>query len=505
MPRNRTSVLIKGLTKSNAYQHKVTSVSVLETHISWVLLTGHYAYKIKKPVNFGFLNFSTLENRHFFCHEEIRLNRRLAPDLYLEVIPITGNIMQPKMGGTGEIIEYAVKMVQFPAGLTLNKYAERGQLTAIEIDQLANIIANFHLLIDKAEVTSIYGHPTDIKYWFNENFDHISPLLVNEEQKHQLQKIQLWGNTEWNNCFEVMQQRKQQGYIRECHGDLHLSNMTLINGEVVLFDCIEFNPLLRWIDIISEVAFVFIDLLYFGYDDYAYRLLNHYFQNTGDYHGIAVLRYYLVYRALVSAKVALLQQTDKENLRYARFINLAHRHTQITSTTLIITHGYSGSGKSTYSGRLAEKIGAIQVRSDIERKRLFDNETPANNHSELYSQKITDNLYLYLANTAKTLIQAGFSTIIDATFLKNEQRNMFRQLAMEYKVKFIILDMLASYEELCARIDKRQDDVSDATIKVLQQQLQIAQGLSIEEQDYVITLDTQNPNAFALLIDKLQI
>jgi hypothetical protein len=251
MPRNRTSVLIKGLTKSNAYQHKVTSVSVLETHISWVLLTGHYAYKIKKPVNFGFLNFSTLENRHFFCHEEIRLNRRLAPDLYLEVIPITGNIMQPKMGGTGEIIEYAVKMVQFPAGLTLNRYAERGQLTAIEIDQLANIIANFHLLIDKAEVTSIYGHPTDIKYWFNENFDHISPLLVNEEQKHQLQKIQLWGNTEWNNCFEVMQQRKQQGYIRECHGDLHLSNMTLINGEVVLFDCIEFNPLLRWIDIIK--------------------------------------------------------------------------------------------------------------------------------------------------------------------------------------------------------------------------------------------------------------
>jgi hypothetical protein len=323
-------------------------------------------------------------------------------------------------------------MVQFPAGLTLNKYAERGQLTAIEIDQLANIIANFHLLIDKAEVTSIYGHPTDIKYWFNENFDHISPLLVNEEQKHQLQKIQLWGNTEWNNCFEEMQQRKQQGYIRECHGDLHLSNMTLINGEVVLFDCIEFNPLLRWIDIISEVAFVFIDLLYFGYDDYAYRLLNHYFQNTGDYHGIAVLRYYLVYRALVSAKVALLQQTDKDNLRYIRFINLAHRYTQITSTTIIITHGYSGSGKSTYSGRLAEKIGAIQVRSDIERKRLFDNETPANNHSELYSQKITDNLYLYLANTAKTLLQAGFSTIIDATFLKTEQRNMFQQLAMEY-------------------------------------------------------------------------
>ena len=172
MPITRHSKLITGLIEPTAYQHKVSSVNVLETHISWVLLTGHYAYKIKKPVDFGFLDFSTLEKRHFFCHEEIRLNRRLAPDLYLEVVPITGTLEQPKMGEMGKIIDYAVKMLQFPAGLTLNKRAESGQLSLIEIDQLANLIANFHLLIDKADVTSDYGHSADIKHWFNENFDH---------------------------------------------------------------------------------------------------------------------------------------------------------------------------------------------------------------------------------------------------------------------------------------------------------------------------------------------
>ena len=508
MPITRHSNLITGLLEPTAYQHKVSSVNVLETHISWVLLTGHYAYKIKKPVDFGFLDFSTLEKRHFFCHEEIRLNRRLAPNLYLEVVPITGTLEQPKMGGMGKIIDYAVKMLQFPAGLTLNKRAESGQLSLIEIDQLAILIANFHLLIDKADVTSDYGHSADIKHWFNENFDHISPLLINEEQKQQVQKIQLWGNNEWHNCFAIMQRRKQQGYVRECHGDLHLGNMTLINGEVVLFDCIEFNPLLRWIDVISEVAFVVIDLLHYGYDCYAYRLLNHYLQNTGDYQGIALLRYYLVYRALVCAKVTLLQQQNKDDLNksyltYTSFANLADFFAQAPATTLIITHGYSGSGKSTYSEQIAEKIGSIQIRSDIERKRLFDHKRSIDEHNEIYSQKITQELYLYLANSAKTILQAGFSTIIDATFLKIEQRDLFRQLAIECNAKFVIIDVLASYEELCERISQRQNDVSDATIEVLQQQLKVAQSLSIEEQNYVMTLDTQSDSGFAQLISNL--
>ncbi|MGZ4998634.1 MAG: AAA family ATPase, partial [Methylobacter sp.] len=261
--------LVKALSEANACQ-------ISETHISWVLLTGQYAYKIKKPVNFGFLDFSTLEKRHFCCIEELRLNRRLAADLYLEVVPITGTPEHPQIGCTATAIEYAVKMVQFPSGQLLSEHARNGQLDTDLINQLADIVADFHETIEQTDENSPYGDSANINHWFIENFDHIRPLLVDDAQKQQLQRIQQWGDSEWRRLAEIMQLRKHQGYVRECHGDLHLGNMTLIKGKVTLFDCIEFNPLLRWIDVISEVAFLFIDLLHFGYDRFAYRFLNRY-------------------------------------------------------------------------------------------------------------------------------------------------------------------------------------------------------------------------------------
>lgn len=305
--------LIKALGEASAYVHEVASVRMVETHISWVLLTGQYAYKIKKPVNFGFLDFSTLEKRRFFCHEELRLNRRLAANLYLEVVPITGKPDHPKMGGTGEAIEYAVKMIQFPSGQLLSEHAERGNLGVDEIDQITRIIADFHETIEKTTKDSPYGNSENIRHWFVGNFDLIRPLLENDSHKQQLQAIRTWGNGEWCNKKALMQHRRQQGNVRECHGDLHLSNMTIINGQITLFDCIEFNPMLRWINVISEVAFLIIDLLHFGYEHHAYRFLNHYLHYTGDYLGLALLRYYLVYRALVRGKVSLLRMAQHRN------------------------------------------------------------------------------------------------------------------------------------------------------------------------------------------------
>jgi len=240
--------LIKALSAANA-------CTLIETHISWLLLTGQYVYKIKKPVNFGFLDFSTLAKRRFCCEEELRLNRRLAADLYLEVVPITGTAQHPQIGGSGKAIEYAVKMIRFPAGQLLSEQAERGLLSADAIDQLADIVADFHQTGEQTDENSAYGDSANINHWFIENFDHIRPLLVDDDQKRQLQRIQHWGDNEWRKLSGLMQQRRQQGYVRECHGDLHLGNITLINGKVTLFDCIEFNPLLRWIDVISEVAF----------------------------------------------------------------------------------------------------------------------------------------------------------------------------------------------------------------------------------------------------------
>ncbi|CAA9890274.1 conserved hypothetical protein [Candidatus Methylobacter favarea] len=509
--------LIKALSETIAYAHEVASVRMVETHISWVLLTGEYAYKIKKPVNFGFLDFSSLEKRRFFCHEELRLNRRLAANLYLEVAPITGSPDHPKMDGAGEAIEYAVKMVQFPSGHLLSEYAERGTLGKNEIDQMAAIIADFHETIEKAATDSPYGNSKDIRHWFDENFDLIGPLLEHGSHKRQLDAIRLWGNDEWRNKKALMQQRKQQGKVRECHGDLHLSNMTVINGQITPFDCIEFNPLLRWIDVISEVAFVIVDLLYFGHEPHAWRFLNHYLQHTGDYAGLALLRYYLVYRALVRGKVALLHMAQHRNNaavckkaldEYSLFANLAERFTRESRAVLIITHGYSGSGKSAFASQLAEKTGALQIRSDIERKRLFgyraQEATGSGIDSGLYTPEAGLQTYQRLAGLAKAVIEAGFTAIIDAAFLKLEQRALFRKLASDCGAPFFIIDFQASDEELLRRIKQRQqqqNDASEATSEVIRRQQQSGQPLSEEEHDYIITIDTESSNALKTLLD----
>jgi aminoglycoside phosphotransferase family enzyme/predicted kinase len=504
-----STILIKALCE-------IYSCSLVETHISWVLLTGQYAYKIKKPVNFGFLDFSTLEQRQFCCNEELRLNKRFAPDLYLEVVPITGTVELPQFGGDGLAIDYAVKMIQFPASQLLTEYVNCGQLNTDHIDQLADCVANFHNTIEHADKNSPYGENTDINHWFIENFDHIRPLLVDSAQKQQLQRLQDWDESELQNLANLMQLRKQQGYIRECHGDLHLGNMTLINDKVILFDCIEFNPMLRWIDVISEVAFLFIDLLHFGYIRYAYRFLNRYLQHTGDYKGLALLPYYLVYRALVRAKVTLLrqrQQADDSAVKqsaddYIIYANLAEYFTKSRQTALIITHGYSGSGKSTLASQLAEQTGAFQMRSDIERKRLFgyspSAQTGSTIDSGLYSQQASLQTYLHLQELAQVVLEAGFPVIIDATFLKQAQRDLFRQLATDCCVPFHIISFQASNQTLCSRIQRRQHDVSEATIEVLNQQQQSAEPLSAKEQTNVITINTESANALELLLKSFE-
>jgi len=506
--------LIQALCNADVYPHQADAIRIIETHISWVLLTGQYAYKIKKPVNFGFLDFSTLEKRKFYCAEELRLNRRLAAELYVEVVPITGSPDKPELGGTGQAIEYAVKMQQFSAGQLLGERAAGGQLEVGWCDQIADRVGDFHGLIERAGDGSPYGDSGTIRHWFVENFDHIGSLLDNDPELQQIRAIQAWGDDEWRRKAALMQSRKQQGYVRECHGDLHLGNMTLIDGKVILFDCIEFNPELRWIDVISDMAFLMIDLLHFSYDGYAYRVLNHYLQITGDYAGLCVLRYYLVYRALVRAKVALLriaQQHDAKTSKlahdeYTVFARLAERFTGSSEPLLMITHGYSGSGKSTFAAQLAEKTGVIQLRSDVERKRLFGYRAGEQTGGEVYTEAAGRETYRRLEELAKTVIQAGFSVIVDATFLKSGQRRQFKQLAEECGVAFFILDFKASKQVMSERISRReaqQNDASEATINVLHQQMQSTEPLSVDEQNHSICIDTSNENALEELLNQI--
>jgi aminoglycoside phosphotransferase family enzyme/predicted kinase len=497
---------------------KMTSSEIVETHISWVLLTDQYAYKIKKPVNFGFLDFSTLEKRRFCCEEELRLNKRLAAELYLGVEAITGTADYPQLGGTGTAIEYAVKMTRFRSGQLLSQYAKLGQLNSTVIDQLADTVAEFHQTIDRTDQYSPYGDSAGIRHWFVENFDHIGPLLTDDVQKQQLQQIQRWGENESKRLDELIQNRKKQGYVRECHGDLHLGNITLTNGKAIPFDCIEFNPMLRRVDVISEAAFLFIDLLHFGYEHLAYRFLNRYLQHTGDYQGLALLRYYSVYRALVRAKVALLRlaQCQHDDAvagqardEYAIFADLAERCTRQRRTALLITHGFSGSGKSVLAAQVAEKIGAFRIRSDIERKRLFgfsaDAQTGNAVDGGIYAEQASKKTYQYLQELAQTVLAAGFPVIIDATFLKTEQRDLFRQLAKNMSAPFCILSLQASEQELHRRLNQRQGDASEATVAVLHRQQQSAHRLSEQELADAILIDGESENALATVLERLSL
>lgn len=371
--------LIQALQNPALYNHSVSQFQVIETHISWVLLTGDYAYKIKKPVDLGFLNFSSLAKRHHYCLQELALNRRLAPQIYLDVIAIGGKPESPVLGAE-PIIEYAVKMRQFSQSARLdNLLASRG-LKAEHIDQLADNIAAFHEQIEIASKDCDYGSPVSVLEPVKENFQQIFTFLSEDGDIKQLETLKNWSLTQYAQLLPYIKQRKADGFVRHCHGDLHLANIALIDEKIVIFDCIEFNESLRWIDVISEIAFTTMDLIDRGHTKYAARLLDRYLQRSGDYTGLILFQFYQVYRALVRAKVAIIranQQTlSKHEKRlalnqYQKYItqaeSLSHHHPQI----LCITYGVSGCGKTTLSQPLLEKLSLIRLRSDVERKRLF--------------------------------------------------------------------------------------------------------------------------------------
>lgn len=503
------SRLIDALISRHSFGPAVT-VERVETHCAWVLLTGSHAYKIKKPVDFGFLDYSTLEKRHFYCQEEVRLNRRFAPAIYLDVVAITGSLQQPVIGGDGPVLEYAVRMRQFPAEGLLSQLAQQKRLDSELVDQLVEQVALFHQHAARATADMPYGDPDQVHHWVSENFRHIRPALDDPADIERLEAIRQWTQAERERLEPKLRQRQRDGSIRECHGDLHLGNITLIDGRVTLFDCIEFNPELRWIDVISEVAFLLMDLQDRGYANHAWRFLNGYLQHCDDYVGLAVLRYYQVYRALVRAKVALLrcqQEAPDTGLvraawaEYNQYVRLAEDTLEVGQPMLLVTHGPSGSGKSTVARSLCEAAGMLQLRSDIERKRLAGLAATADSGSAtgagLYSAQQTEKTYARLMELADGALEVGYPVIVDATFLQRERRDSFCALAQRRRVPFAIIDCQAPDTELEHRIQRRAgqgDDASEATLGVLAAQREAQQPLTPEEHRYAVAVETGKAN-----------
>jgi aminoglycoside phosphotransferase family enzyme len=368
--------LVEALARSIGSRPGAGAAQVLQTHISYVLLTGAYAYKIKKAVAFGFLDFSTLASRRHFCEQELHLNRRLAPELYLGVVPITGSVGAPKLGGRGEPLDYAVKMREFPQSELASALLARDQIVGGDIDALAAKVAAFHAAVDVADAAGPFGTPDGILRLALQNIEEIAPLVAADAERRQMESLRIWTGREHARRRDAFRGRREQGFVRECHGDLHLGNIARIDGELVIFDCIEFNEEMRWIDVMSEIAFAVMDLDHRARPDLASRFLNAYLERTGDYAGLAVLPFYLAYRALVRAKVALLRAAQGADGAGAGldeahgYLQLASRYAEPEQPALIVTHGLSGSGKTTLTGALLERIGAVRIRSDVERKRM---------------------------------------------------------------------------------------------------------------------------------------
>jgi len=511
--------LIERLLGPAAYPHPTQAIRLVETHCAWVLLTGEFAYKIKKPVDFGFLDYSTLEKRRFFCQEEIRLNRRFAPQIYLDVVAVTGEPGRPLMAGEGVALEYAVRMRQFPADGLLSELAAAGRLESAHVDQMVERVAVFHQATERAAADSPYGEPQRVHHWVVENFEHIQPVVSAAQDLRQLERLKHWVERERERLDALLRARKRDGFVRECHGDLHLGNLTLIDGVVTLFDCIEFNPELRWIDVMSEVAFLIMDLQERGYAEFGNRFLNGYLQHGGDYAGLGVLRYYLVYRAVVRAKVAVLRARQaspaSQVLRHAQreyrdYARLAEQYTEPRRPVLLITHGLSGSGKSTLARRLCQRSGLIQIRSDVERKRLAGlaalDSSGAALDGGIYTRDRTGQTYRRLAELAAAALAAGYAVVVDATFLRRSQRETFQALARDCNVPFAIIDCQAPEAELRRRIRSRRKgeaDASEATLQVLDAQLASREPLQDDETRQAVAVDTATPDHLETLIGLL--
>lgn len=500
------------------------SSSIVETHISYVILAGRRAYKIKKPLRLDFLDFSTLARRRGACEDELRLNRRTAPELYLRVVPILGTPDAPRLGlevgagGGDDAIEYAVEMRRFdPEALFANRL-QQGRVDGALVDALAEGVATFHASlgpvsrpeqpeecerpeqseppeqagqVERPEQSERGGAPGGRRAPAVEtarrNLGELLALALEPTLHHRIEALAAWLDARVRALEPILLARARAGFVRECHGDLHLANVALVEGRPVLFDCLEFDLALRTIDVLDEAAFAYMDFLAHGRSDLAARFLNTYLEATGDYEGVPCLPFFTLHRALVRAKVASIRrgQPGIDASAAARIAADVERHVAVAEAQtvarrplLAVTCGLSGSGKTTVGGALVEALPALRIRSDVERKRLAGLAATARTGSPigggLYDSALSEQTYARLERLARVLLEGGMSVVVDAAFLVRRERGRFRALALAVGARFALVLCHAPIEVLRARVAARQSagcDASEAGPAVLEHQL----------------------------------
>ena len=425
--------LIKLMMQPEFYPHPVTEpIQLIQTHISYVLLTGDYVYKVKKPVNLGFLNFSTLSARHHFCQEELRLNYLLAPEIYLEVLPITQQDHNFILGGDGEPQEYTLKMRQFSQDALLSKMLKQRKLTPKLMEELGRMVAQVHLQAATNDYIRSFGDASKIRYYIEENYQQSKKYIGSLQTQQQYEETKEFSDRFFTSQTALLNQRQENNWIRECHGDLHLDNICLWHNKIQLFDRIEFNEPFRFVDVMYDVAFLVMDLEAAGEPELANIFLNTYIEQTGDWSGLALLPLYLSRQAYVRAKVNSWlwdnpTLTEENRLRKgdkaSNYYHLAWQYTRPKSGQLIMMSGLSGSGKTTVARQLARSLGAIHIRSDAVRKHLSGTPLEKSGDSSIYTTEMTQKTYGRLLQLGIKLASLGFTVILDAKYDRHNLRN----------------------------------------------------------------------------------
>jgi len=460
---------IQSLLQPAAYPEPAPDVRLIQTHVSWIFLAGKFAYKIKKPVNFGFLDFSTIDRRRFYCQEELRLNRRLCPEIYLDVIPVRETPGGAAFHGEGAILDYAVKMMRLPEERMADRLLTEGKLTGADVQSIAVTVAAFHQqALTGGEIDS-YGSLETIRRNWEENFQQVAEFTGITITPEDLATIREWTGQFMTAKAELFSLRVAGGFIRECDGDLHLENICLTE-RACIFDCIEFNSRFRYSDTVADIAFLTMDLEFHGRRDLARIFLEKYIAVSGDAGVSELVDFYAVYRAFIRGKVESFRLKDPgipvvekaaakdkamSYFRLARGYILRQR----LPPALVVVCGLSGSGKSTIAAALARELGLELLSSDRIRKELAGVPLQQRSHDEygcgLYAPAASEATYRELLARADSSLAAGQKVIIDATCQKRGVRENLQRLATGHEVPFYLFVAEAPEEVIRGRLAER--------------------------------------------------